>query len=317
MESMLYRGHRFLGGVQHFRMAVRMRKTNLVREDLSHKKRTKMWPKWGLSWGLIDVWQLECSVVSWIWITKPSTTFWPRNWACGKLVQSWFQKCHQPTKGNPMECVPGSSWTHRKWRKCFQTCRNTGDVRSRNQTTKFGVAHEQLTAPEESKNEQTENQIHAKFVFSTVNLLFIRNSCLKDEHLINSTIVRSLSGPERGFIMSGQKLRTLGFSITTTLPFTLPSPWTNFWPKRVFQWFRGPHTRVIWVRVTYSFSGNSNSTSKIVILELWATSKRSWQTSWGHFHMKTSQHCYREWEQRLGRRVASQGNYFERDNVDL
>jgi len=29
------------------------------------------------------------------------------------------------------------------------------------------------------------------------------------------------------------------------------------------------------------------------------------------------QHCYREWEQRLRRCVASQGNYFEGDNVDL
>jgi len=29
------------------------------------------------------------------------------------------------------------------------------------------------------------------------------------------------------------------------------------------------------------------------------------------------QHCYREWEQRLRRFVASQGNYFEGDNVDL
>src|SRR5215469_707778 len=29
------------------------------------------------------------------------------------------------------------------------------------------------------------------------------------------------------------------------------------------------------------------------------------------------QHCDREWEQRLRRCVASQGNYFEGDNVDL
>ena len=29
------------------------------------------------------------------------------------------------------------------------------------------------------------------------------------------------------------------------------------------------------------------------------------------------QHCYREWEQRLQRYVASHGNYFERDNVDF
>jgi transposase len=29
------------------------------------------------------------------------------------------------------------------------------------------------------------------------------------------------------------------------------------------------------------------------------------------------QHCYREWKQRPRRRVASQGNYFEGDNIDL
>jgi len=29
------------------------------------------------------------------------------------------------------------------------------------------------------------------------------------------------------------------------------------------------------------------------------------------------QHCYRQWEQRLRRCVASQGNYFEGDNFDL
>ena len=70
MESMLYQGHKFLGGIKHFWMAVRVWKTNLVLEDLA---RTKMWPKWGISWGLI-VWQSEWSVVCWIWIAKPSTT---------------------------------------------------------------------------------------------------------------------------------------------------------------------------------------------------------------------------------------------------
>ena len=36
------------------------------------------------------------------------------------------------------------------------------------------------------------------------------------------------------------------------------------------------------------FSRNSNFTTKIVIFELWTTSKSSWQTSWGNFHMKNS-----------------------------
>ena len=104
----------------------------------------------------------------------------------------------------------------------------------------------------------------------------------------NSTIVRPLNDTEKGFIVSGHRLRTLGCYITTMLPVTLPSSWTNFWPKKVFQWFRSHHTCLIWVRVISSFSQNSNSTSKVFILELWTTSKRSWHTNWGHFYMKTS-----------------------------
>ena len=42
-------------------------------EDLARQKRTKMWTKWGISWGLIDVWKSEWSVECLIWIAKPST----------------------------------------------------------------------------------------------------------------------------------------------------------------------------------------------------------------------------------------------------
>jgi len=38
MESMLYQGHRFLGGRKHFRMAVRVWKTNLVLKELARQK---------------------------------------------------------------------------------------------------------------------------------------------------------------------------------------------------------------------------------------------------------------------------------------
>ena len=42
MESILYQGHRFLGGIKHFLMAVRVWKTNLVVEELARQKWTKM-----------------------------------------------------------------------------------------------------------------------------------------------------------------------------------------------------------------------------------------------------------------------------------
>jgi hypothetical protein len=42
MESMLYQGHIFLGGIKHFLMAVSVWKTNLILEDHACQKWTKM-----------------------------------------------------------------------------------------------------------------------------------------------------------------------------------------------------------------------------------------------------------------------------------
>ena len=101
MESMLYQGHGFLGRIKHFWIAVSVWKTNLVLEDLARQKRAKMWPKWGISWGLVDVWQSEWSIVWGIWIAKLSTKFWPSNWACRKFVPSWSQKFSTMNRRKP------------------------------------------------------------------------------------------------------------------------------------------------------------------------------------------------------------------------
>jgi hypothetical protein len=45
MESMLYRGHRFLGDTEHFWVAVRVWKTNLVLEDLALQKQMRVFMK--------------------------------------------------------------------------------------------------------------------------------------------------------------------------------------------------------------------------------------------------------------------------------
>jgi len=163
-RTQVFRSHK------HFWMAVRVWKTNLVLEDLARQKRMKMWPKWGISWGLIDVWQSEWSVVWWIEIAKPSTKFWPSNWTCRKFVPSWSQK-FSPMKRRKTEGM--YAWTSlnaSKMTKIFQTCHTRwGNVdfliRSWHQTSKFGVAHEQLTAAKESKNEQIKNQNHANLFF--------------------------------------------------------------------------------------------------------------------------------------------------------
>jgi len=174
-QSMLYQGHRFLGGIKHFWMAVRVWKMNLIPEDLARQKRTKMWPKRGISWGLIGVWQSEWSVVCWIWITKLSTKFCLRTGHAENLCQAGPKNSHQWTEGKPKECVPGPSWMHWKWQNFFQTCHNRWwnvvfRIWSWHKMTKFGVSHEHLTTPKESKNEQIKNQNHA-------NLLFRQSRC--------------------------------------------------------------------------------------------------------------------------------------------
>jgi hypothetical protein len=96
-----------------FWIAVSVWKTNLVLEDLARQKRTKIWPMWRISWGLIDVWQSEWSVLCWIWIAKQSTKFWPSNWACGKFADTWMlhhdnAPCHTALSVNdvlPKNCI--------------------------------------------------------------------------------------------------------------------------------------------------------------------------------------------------------------------
>jgi hypothetical protein len=101
-------------------------------------------------------------------------------------------------------------------------------------------------------------------------------------------------------------MRTLGRCITTTLPVTLPRPWTKFWPKRVFQWFRSPIfalSESVWllpfpetlISPQRSNFGTVDNMQMVVTEQLRALSHEDFQ------------HCSREWE-RLRRFVASQGS---------
>ena len=86
MESMLYRGYKFLDGIIYFWMAVRVWKTNLVLEDFALQTRTKMRRKWGLSWGLIDVCQWEWSVVDEFESPNPFSSFYMRKGRRDKTI---------------------------------------------------------------------------------------------------------------------------------------------------------------------------------------------------------------------------------------
>ena len=113
------------------------------------------------------------------------------------------------------------------------------------------------------------------------------------------------------------RLRTLGCYITTMLPVTLPTPWTNFWPKKGISVVPQPPYSpdlslcdfFLFPKLKFHLKGRHFGTvdniQKVVTGQLRAL-----------LH-EDIQHCYQEWEQRLRRRVASQKNYFEGDNVDL
>ena len=73
------------------------------------------------------------------------------------------------------------------------------------------------------------------------NVTIVRDLVRSDRRLavrmISSVLIvnrQTVHDWEKGFIVSGQRLRTLGCCITTMLTVTLPSPWTNFWPKKYF-----------------------------------------------------------------------------------
>jgi hypothetical protein len=55
----------------------------------------------------------------------------------------------------------------------------------------------------------------------------------------------SFNNSEKGLIVSGRRLRTLGCCLTTTLPVTLPSPSPNFFTKKGIPVVPHPHTRLI------------------------------------------------------------------------
>ena len=165
---MLYQGHRLLCCIRHFWRDVRVWKTNLVVEELARQKRTKLWPKWGISWGLIDVWQSEWSAVNLNHQTVHEIVTFELGMhkICAKLVPKILTNQQKENRRNVcldlLERIETTKFfSNMPWqvmnRGFLSTIPKSND--------KFAVAHEQLTGPEKSKNEQIEKQIHANLFF--------------------------------------------------------------------------------------------------------------------------------------------------------
>ena len=109
--------------------------------------------------------------------------------------------------------MPGPSWTHPNWRNFFRHV-ITGDEswifeydpKTKRQSSEWHRSN----SPRPKKARMSKSKIKSTLIcFFDAKVLFIRNSCVKDKQLINSTILRSLNYSEKGFIMCGQRLRTL------------------------------------------------------------------------------------------------------------
>ena len=151
-------------------------------------------------------------------------------------------------------------------------------VRSRNQTTKFGVAREQLTGPNKARMSKSKLRSMLICIFDSQGV--VRKELVPQRQTFNKQYYREVLERLR------KRVHRVRPEIADTwmlhhdnAPYHTAISVNEFLNKKVFQWFSGPHIRLIWVRVTSSLFRNSNSTLKIVILVLWTTSKRSWQTS--------------------------------------
>ena len=101
------------------------------------------------------------------------------------------------------------------------------------------------------RKQEWANQNHTNLFFR-VKALFVRNSCLQDKQLINSTIMRSLNNSEKGFIVSGQRFRTLD---AASLQFSLSHCHLREWIFGQKRYFNGSTATILtWSESMWLFS---------------------------------------------------------------
>ena len=90
----------------------------------------------------------------------------------------------------------------------------------------------------------------------------------------------------------------------------------NFWQKKTFLWFLSPLFAgsspcdfFLFPRLKNHSKGRHFGTLDNI--------QKSVTDELKGIPAEAFQHCYEQWKQRLRRFVAAQGNYFQRDNLDL
>ena len=318
---MLCQGHRFSGGIKHFWMAVRMLKTNLVLEELARQKRTKMWPKWGLvrpdrrftvrvigSELNLNHQAVHGILTEEMGMQKICTKLVPkiltneqkenRTNACLDLLErlendeNFFKHVITGDESWILEYDPATKWQSSEW----HTSNSLHPKKARMSKSKIrsllicffdsqGIVCKEFMPQGQTVNKQYYHEVLAR----------LRKRVYRVRPGIADTwVLHHNNTPCHTAISVNEYLTKNGNPVVPQPPYSpYLSPCDFFlFPKLKFN-LNGRHF------------GTVDNIQKVMTEQLRAIPHEDFQ------------HCYREWEQRLRRCVAFQGNYFEGDNVDL
>jgi len=106
------------------------------------------------------------------------------------------------------------------------------------------VAHEQLTATKESKNEQIKNQNHANLFF--VSQVVVHKEFMPQGQTVNKQYHREVLERLRKRVQCVRpEIADTWMLHHDNAPCHTAISVKEFWPKKLFQWFRSHHTRLI------------------------------------------------------------------------
>jgi len=110
-------------------------------------------------------------------------------------------------------------------------------LRSRDQTAKWGMAHEKFASSEESTHEQIQGENYDYCFFSTAVALCTKNVYLQDRQLITPSTKMSWNDFENGSSEPEQTLQTIRCCTMIMRQLTLRFQFENFWRRNTFPYF--------------------------------------------------------------------------------
>ena len=188
-------------------------------------------------------------------------------------------------------------------------------LRSRDQTAKWGMAHEKFSSSEESTHEQIQGENHDCF-FSTAVALCTKNLYLQDRQLITPSTNMSCNDFENGSSESEGTLQMIVCCNTIMHQQTLRFQFENFWRKKNIPVLpHHPYSPDLAPCSFYLFS-KLKSKLRVIISGRWKTYKKLLIDELNTLTENDFQYCSDQWKKR-NHCVTSQGSYSEGDNFNI